>query len=141
MFTLWTIIHPAISTSTAQRVISTRWVVSPLPPLDAHPINPQRVELPRWGFSSSPCPRCPPHRPPTCHFDALGAFSISGGLNTHTNDPPACRIDTLGGFLPFPLSTPTSSTPNVSIRHVGGFPRRLALGAHPINPQRVISIR
>ena len=47
----------------------------------------------------------------------------------------------VGWFLPFPLSTPTPSTPNVSNYHVGGFPRHLALGAHPIDPQRVISTR
>ena len=68
-------------------------------------------------------------------------------LNATQNDPqppsttPNESLRLVGGFYStLPFMSP-STTPNVSFRHVGGFLRPLALDHGPIDPQRVISTR
>lgn len=64
-------------------------------------------------------------------------------LNATQNDPqppsttPNESLRLVGGFYStLPFMSP-STTPNVSFRHVGGFLRPLALDHGPIDPQRV----
>src|SRR5271168_1594716 len=106
----------------------TRWGLShPLPPAtpatstpstcDASHIKPQRVITTRWGLSLPLHLRRQPHQPPTSHYDSLGALS-----------PP-------------PPATPATSTPNESLRLVGGSLSPSTCDASHINPQRVILTR
>src|SRR5271168_4650201 len=98
--TCWGLSHPlppaTPATSTPNE--SLRRVGGSLSPstCDASHIKPQRVITTRWGLSLPLHLRCQPHQPPTSHYDSLGALS------------------------PLPPATPATSSPNESLRLVGG---------------------
>src|ERR1700678_2062116 len=133
--------HHSTSYHHPQRVKMTRWGLShPLPPAtpatstpnkslrlvgaslslstcDTSHIKPQRVITTRWGLSLALHLRRQPHQAPTSHYNSLGALS-----------PP-------------PPATPATSTPNESLRLVGGSLSPSTCDASPNDPQRVIATR
>ena len=109
--------------TTTQRVEMTRWVVFffQLSSLDAHPIRP--------GIPSTH-DECPNDHPP-CHIDTLGGFLVPLPLD---DDPPTTQRVEVTRWVGFSSLSTTTSTPNVSNRHVGWVSQVSALDALPISP-------
>ena len=105
-----------------QRVLLTRWGLSLSAEVSTPaPMTPQRVELTRWGFHHRSALVAHPIDPQRVKKTRWGLSLSAKVLTTTPMTPPTCRIDTLGVFLDTLPSVPTPLSPNVSKQHFGGF--------------------
>jgi hypothetical protein len=130
-----------VMTAAPPKLTATPFLLTPLCPLPSNPHtasnDPQRVTTTRWGVFSSFCPRqrphgplCPRHRPPTCLYDTLGVFLFLPPSTPPLQPPP--RPSNLHPAPP--TSTAPSTTPNESLRLVGGFSLPSALDNGRMDP-------